>query len=75
MTARRATAPQTSAASARMTLSEGVRQSLREARSAPSGSLSDAELQEVFGEAARYRFPAPDPEQMNEEIARGYLET
>lgn len=62
------------AAAARMTVSEWVRQSLRAARAAPRFGRSAADLDEIFATAARHRFPAPDVEQMNEEIARGYLE-
>ena len=61
------------AAAARMTVSEWVRQSLREARSSPRSARS-ADLEEVFAMASQHRFPAPDVGQMNDEIARGYLE-
>ena len=56
----------------RMTVAEWVRQSLRAARAAEERPDPAAKLAAVR-KAAQYSFPAPDIEQMNAEIARGYL--
>ena len=54
-----------------MTLSEWVRQVLRaEAQKEPTGSA--ARKLAVVRAAVRHSFPAPDIDQMLEEIARGY---
>lgn len=58
----------------RMTLSDWVRRTLREARERePEGDL-DAKLRAIRT-AVRHEFPAPDIEQMLEETERGYLES
>jgi hypothetical protein len=62
------------ARAARLTVSEWVRQALRDARSAASPQLTDAELEAVFDLAAPHRFPAPDIDQLNTEIVSGYLD-
>lgn len=57
----------------RTTVSDWVRRTLREARERePAGDL-DAKLRAIRT-AARFEFPAPDIEQMLDEIERGYSE-
>ncbi|MEE8599725.1 antitoxin [Euzebya tangerina] len=62
------------ARSARMTLSEWVRQALREARDAGPAGPDRHELERVLATAAGHAFPAPDIGQINAEIEAGYLE-
>ncbi len=57
----------------RMTVSDWVRRMLRQAREREPGDDLDAKLRAVRA-AARYEFPAPDIEQMLEEVERGYSE-
>jgi hypothetical protein len=53
------------------TLAEWVRQALREtAERLPAAPVQDKLA--ALHQAARQEFPAPDIEQMNEEIARGH---
>lgn len=54
-----------------LTLSSWVRRVLHRAVSRQPGPSTKRKL-EVIRNAARYEFPAPDIEQMNAEIARGY---
>ena len=56
-----------------MTLSEWVRQTLRQAANAEPEGKPARKLAAVRA-AARHSFPAPDIDQMLEEIARGYGE-
>lgn len=57
----------------RVTVSEYVRQTLREARKdEPSAEAAQKLL--VVREAAAHAYPTADPEQMEEEITRGYIE-
>jgi len=57
----------------RLTVSEYVRQTLREARlGEPSTGTAQKLL--VIREAAAHAYPTADPEAMEAEIARGYLE-
>ena len=63
---------QRSAKRARMTVSAWVRQSLRELRRREP--IVDVEKKlKVVREATHYSYPAPEIEQMLEEIERGYL--
>jgi hypothetical protein len=55
-----------------LTLSAWVRQNLRKASRDVSRGDVEAKLAAIR-RAASYSFPAPDIEQMNEEIERGYL--
>ncbi len=55
----------------RQSVSEYVREALREARRNESGGDADAKLL-VVREGARYGYPVADPEQINAEIAAGY---
>ncbi len=57
----------------RMTVSDWVRRTLREAREREPGGDLDAKLHAIRT-AVRHEFPAPDIEQMLEETERGYLE-
>ena len=54
-----------------MTTSEWVRHALRAGRRAKSGLGARRKL-DIVRAAARYGFPAPDIEQMLDEIERGY---
>lgn len=60
------------AAQRRMTVSEWVRQALREARSGISTVPVERKLMAVR-EAGRHSYPTADIEQMNAEIERGYV--
>jgi hypothetical protein len=63
---------QRSARAEKTTIAEWVRRALRHARRV--GSSKDVERKRAaIRTAARHTFPAPPIEQMNEEIARGYL--
>lgn len=55
-----------------MTISEWVRQALRDVRRREPLGDADRKLQ-VVREAARHAFPAPDIDTMLGEIERGYL--
>ena len=57
----------------RMTVSEWVRRTLREAREREPGGDLDTKLRAIRT-AVRHEFPAPDIEQMLEETERGYLD-
>ena len=57
----------------RMTVSEWVRRTLREAREREPGGDLDTKLRAVRT-AVRHEFPVPDIEQMLEETERGYLD-
>ena len=57
----------------RLTISEYVRQTLREARDAEPGGSPERKLA-VVQEAAAHAYPTADPEVMEEQITRGYLE-
>ena len=57
----------------RQTVSEYVRQTLREARLDEPSSGAAAKLL-VVREAAAHAYPTADPEAMEAEIVRGYLE-
>jgi hypothetical protein len=57
----------------RMTTAEWVRQQLRAGREADGRSDTAPKLAAIR-KASRYRFPAPDIDQMNAEIERGYLD-
>jgi hypothetical protein len=57
----------------RVTTAEWVRQRLREAQEQRARPDIERKLA-VVRAAARFRAPAPDIEQLNEEIERGYLE-
>lgn len=63
---------QKAARAERMTVAEWVRRSLRTARRAVSTVDVDRKL-EAIRAAARHEFPTADIDQMNEEIARGYV--
>lgn len=63
---------QRAARAERTTVSEWVRRALRQARRATSPKPVDQKLA-VIRTAARHSFPAPDIEDMNSEIERGYL--
>lgn len=56
----------------RLTVSEYVRQTLREARAAEPSSGAAKKLL-VVREAAGHAYPTADPESMEAEIQRGYL--
>ena len=56
----------------RMTVSEWVRQTLREARQRVPRRTTEQKL-EALRRAAEYDAPAGDVDQMNADIARGYL--
>lgn len=56
----------------RMTMAEWVRQALRKARREEPVRSKEEKLAAIR-EAAKYSFPAPDIDQMLEEIERGYL--
>jgi hypothetical protein len=57
----------------RMTVAEWVRQALRLARQEEPQGGSAAKL-EAVDRAAKFSFPAPDIEQMLQEIESGYLD-
>ncbi len=57
----------------RMTVSEYVRQTLRAARVSEPNTVAAQKLL-VVREAVSHGYPTADPEVMEEEIARGYLE-
>lgn len=57
----------------RMTVSEYVRQTLREAQAREPGTDAARKLL-VVREAAALEYPTADPEVMEGEIVRGYLE-
>ena len=61
-----------SARKQQMTTAEWVRQALRAARRAEPRAPSRKKL-DVIRAAARHAFPAPDIDQMIDEIERGYL--
>jgi hypothetical protein len=63
---------QQSARKQQMTTAEWVRQALRAARRAEPRAASRKKL-DVIRAAARHAFPAPDIDQMIDEIERGYL--
>ena len=63
---------QRAARAERMTVAEWVRQALRAARRAVSTADVDQKLAAIRT-AARHEFPTADIDQMNEEIARGYV--
>ena len=66
------TAIQAAARRRRLTVSEYVRRTLREARSdEPSSGTAKKFL--VVREAAAHAYPTADPESMEAEIQRGYL--
>jgi len=65
---------QRAAKAERTTVAEWVRRALRVARRATSATDVDAKLTAIRT-AARHEFPTADMEQMNAEIARGYLGT
>ena len=65
---------QRAAKAERTTVAEWVRQALRIARRDTSSKDVDAKLTAIRN-AARHQFPTADMEQMNAEIARGYLGT
>jgi len=56
----------------RMTTAEWVRQRLREARTMQDRPSVESKLAAIRT-ASAYRFPAPDIEQMLDEIEQGYL--
>jgi hypothetical protein len=56
-----------------LAVGEWVRRTLREAREQKSSKPPEAKLRAVR-EALQHSFPAPDIEQMNREIERGYTE-
>ncbi|MGQ0679847.1 MAG: antitoxin [Actinomycetota bacterium] len=60
------------ARAARLSLSEWVRQALREARKDRDSRLPDDALEALIEQASIHQFPAPEIEQMNQEIADGY---
>ena len=60
------------AAAHRQTVAEWVRQALRQARRSESDGRVDDRVAAIRA-AARHRFPTGSVEQMNAEIARGYL--
>lgn len=57
----------------RTTVSDWVRRTLREAQQREPGGDLDTKLRAIRT-AARYEFPAPDIEQMLDEIESGYSE-
>lgn len=57
----------------RQTVSEYVRVALREARAAEPGAEAAAKLL-VVREAAAHAYPTADPEEMEDQIVRGYVE-
>lgn len=57
----------------RLTVSEYVRQVLREAQAHEPATDSARKLL-VVREAASFAYPTADPEQMEEEIAQGYVD-
>ncbi|MGD8321530.1 MAG: antitoxin [Gemmatimonadota bacterium] len=57
----------------RMTVSEYVRRTLREARTGEPATSAERKLL-VVREAAEFSYPTADPEAMEAEIARGYAE-
>ena len=63
---------QKAARAERMTVAEWVRQTLRSARRAVSTANIDVKLGAIRT-AARHEFPTADIDQMNAEIAKGYL--
>ena len=63
---------QKAARAERMTVAEWVRQTLRAARRATSTADVDVKLGAIRT-AARHEFPTADVDQMNAEIAQGYL--
>jgi hypothetical protein len=63
---------QKTARAQRMTVAQWVRQALRSARRGASSTDIDKKLLAIRS-AAGHAFPTADLEQMNEEIARGYL--
>ena len=58
----------------RMTVSEMVRTSLREAAASRSPAQPDARIAAIRS-AAAFQFPAPDIDEMSREIEGGYLGT
>lgn len=64
---------QTIARRHRLTISDWVRRTLREAREREPGGDLDAKLRAIRT-AVRHEFPAPDIDQMLEETERGYLD-
>jgi hypothetical protein len=62
-----------SARAEKTTIAEWVRRAIRQARRNTSAENVERKLAAVEV-AARHSFPAPDIEQMNEEIERGYRE-
>ncbi|MEX2529123.1 MAG: antitoxin [Gemmatimonadota bacterium] len=67
-------AVQEAAARREISVSQYVREVLREARRLEPGASSEAKLL-VVREAARHAFPTCDPEEMEGEINQGYLES
>lgn len=65
---------QRAARAERTTVAEWVRKALRAARQARSSADVDARLAAIRT-AAAHQFPVGDVEQMNAEIARGYIGT
>ena len=63
---------QKAARAQRLTVAEWVRQALRTARRGAASSSADGKLAAIRT-AVRYSFPSGSVEQMNEEIAGGYL--
>ena len=63
---------QRAARAERTTVAAWVRQALRAARRATSARSADAKVSAIRT-AARHAFPTADVDQMNAEIARGYL--
>lgn len=57
----------------RLTVSEYVRQTLREARTGEPTTSAERKLL-VVREAAAFSYPTADPEAMEAEIDRGYVE-
>jgi hypothetical protein len=64
---------QRAARAERTTVAEWVRQALRAARKLSSTGSIDTKLAAIRS-AARHEFPTADIDEMNAEIARGYLE-
>jgi predicted component of type VI protein secretion system len=62
---------QRSARAERTTVAEWVRRALRQARRSASSKDADHKLAAIRA-AARHAFPAPDIDEMNAEIERGY---
>ena len=58
----------------RMTVAEWVRQALRAARRRAPSTDADRRIAAIRA-AARHAFPTGDINQMNDEIARGYLDS